>query len=105
MARWVLATTLDRLVEGIPLLVSVEGEDVAVFRVGDEVYAIDDLCSHAQASLSEGEQRGYIIACPQHGGKFDIRSGRATRFPAVSSVRCYPVRLEGNAVLIDAEAW
>ena len=95
---------MDRLVEGIPRLVRVGGDDIAVFRVGDEVHAIDDLCSHAEASLSEGEQRGYTITCPQHGGKFDIRTGRATRFPAVSPVRSYPVRVEGNDVLIDTGA-
>ena len=101
MAEWVRVTTVDQLHEGEPLLVTIEGEDVALFRVGSEVFALDDLCSHAAASLSEGEQRRYCITCPQHGGQFDIRSGRAIHFPAVSPVRSYPTRTEGKDILIQ----
>ena len=101
MAHWVRVASTEQLREGQPLLVTVDGEDLALFRVGNEVFALDDLCSHAEASLSEGEQRGYCIACPQHGGQFDIRTGKATHFPAVSPVRTYTVRIDGDSVLIE----
>jgi nitrite reductase/ring-hydroxylating ferredoxin subunit len=90
----------EALREGTPLLITVDGEDVALFRVGDEVFALEDLCSHAEASLSEGEQSGYCITCPQHGGRFDVRTGKATHFPAFSPVRRFDIRIEGNDIML-----
>ena len=70
-------TTLnfDSLVEGKPVQVDVEGVKVCVARVGDEVFAISDICSHAEANLSEGEYKGYVIECWLHGAEFDLRTG------------------------------
>ncbi|NMP21182.1 non-heme iron oxygenase ferredoxin subunit [Sulfobacillus sp. DSM 109850] len=89
--------------EGRPALVVLGDTEVAVFRVENEFYAIDDLCSHAEASLSEGEQFGYIVECPRHGGRFDIRTGKAKHFPAFSPVRTFPVKVEDGSIYIDVE--
>lgn len=95
---------LDDLSEGRPALAVLGDVEVAVFRVGDEVFAIDDICSHAEASLSEGEQYGYVVECPRHGGRFDIRTGKAKHFPAFSPVRTFPVKVEQGSVLVDVDA-
>lgn len=92
----------SELIEGRPALVVLGDDEIAVFRVGDEIFAIDDICSHAEASLSEGDQHGYTVECPRHGGRFDIRTGKATHFPAFSPVRTFSVKVEGNDVLVDA---
>lgn len=101
MSKWLRIASKNQLQPGQPLLITVDGEDLAIFRVGEEVFALDDLCSHAEASLSEGEQKGFCITCPQHGGQFDIRTGKAIHFPAISPVKRYPVRVEGDDILLE----
>jgi 3-phenylpropionate/trans-cinnamate dioxygenase ferredoxin subunit len=87
--------------EGHPVLVVVGDIEVALFRVGNEYFALDDLCSHAEASLSEGDQYGHIIECPRHGGRFDIRTGKAKHFPAFSPVSAFPVKVEDGGLFVD----
>lgn len=91
------------VLEGHPVMVAVGQEEIALFRVKDAFYAIDDLCSHAEASLAEGDQYQYIIECPRHGGRFDIRTGKAKHFPAISPVRTFPVKVEDGALFVDVE--
>lgn len=91
------------VIEGRPSLAVIGDTEVAIFRVGDTVFAIDDVCSHAEASLVEGEQFQYVVECPRHGGRFDIRTGKAIHFPAFSPVRTFPVKIDQNAVFIDVE--
>jgi 3-phenylpropionate/trans-cinnamate dioxygenase ferredoxin subunit len=97
-------TTLnfDALVEGKPVQVDVEGVKVCVARVGDEVFAISDICSHAEANLSEGEYKGYVIECWLHGAEFDLRTGEALTLPAIAPVKTYKVSREENVVSISA---
>ncbi|MCB1246013.1 MAG: non-heme iron oxygenase ferredoxin subunit [Acidimicrobiia bacterium] len=81
------------------------GEDrIAVFRVGDDVYAIGDRCSHAEASLSEGELFGLEIECPRHGAEFDITTGEALSLPATKPVPCYRTAVRGGEVFITIKS-
>lgn len=92
-------------VEDIPaeeaLRVVVEGRAVALFHVEGAVYAIDDLCTHAEASLSQGYLDGCVIECPLHQACFDVRTGRVLEGPATEDVRAYPAKVEAGAVLLD----
>lgn len=72
---------------------TVGGEDLVFVRDGDAVYAIDDLCSHAEVALSEGDVRGCHIECWMHGSAFDVRTGQPDCPPAVKAVRTYPVSI------------
>ena len=74
---------------------------IAVFRIGNEFFAIDDLCTHAGASLSEGEVIDGQLFCPAHSGKFDLRSGKALEFPATEDLRTYAVVLSGGSVFVS----
>lgn len=74
---------------------------VALCNVGGVFYAVEDLCTHDDGPLGEGALRGHELECPRHGGRFDVRSGAATRMPAVVPVRTFPVRVEGDAVFIE----
>ena len=76
------------------------GEIVAVFNVDGEFYAISDTCSHAQASLSEGDLDGYQIMCPLHGAEFDVRTGKALTFPATSPVESFPIEVEDGDLIV-----
>lgn len=89
------------------VLVEADGYRLAVVRVagddGDEWYAIDDRCSHAEASLAEGEvwADDREIECPRHGSTFDLRTGKPLTLPATRPNQTYPVRLDGDDVIVD----
>jgi 3-phenylpropionate/trans-cinnamate dioxygenase ferredoxin subunit len=79
------------------LAVTVDGNPVAVVRVKDgDVYAISDICSHADVALSEGEVDGCSIECWLHGSRFDLRTGEPSGPPAVRPVAVYTVKVEGT---------
>ncbi|MBO0820143.1 MAG: non-heme iron oxygenase ferredoxin subunit [Nocardiopsaceae bacterium] len=85
------------------IAVEVGGEPVAIVRTGGEVYAIRDVCSHAEVPLSEGEVDGCTIECWLHGSRFDLRTGKPTGMPATEPVPVYPVKIEGDDVLVRIE--
>lgn len=92
---------LDSIVEGKPVRLTKNGKDVCVARVGNEVFAIEDNCSHQDAALSEGEQNGYKIECWLHSAEFDLRTGDALTPPASTPVKTYPVSVDGNNVVVE----
>jgi 3-phenylpropionate/trans-cinnamate dioxygenase ferredoxin subunit len=77
--------------------------DVVVCRVGEEVYALQDLCSHQAVALSEGEVADCQIECFLHGSRFDLRSGKPTGLPATEPVATFPVDVRGTDVYVDVE--
>ena len=88
------------LVEGKPFAIDVDGVAVCVARVGDEVFAVADTCSHSEASLSEGEITGTKIECWLHGAEFDLRTGQALTPPATESLKSFKVNRNGNQLTI-----
>jgi 3-phenylpropionate/trans-cinnamate dioxygenase ferredoxin component len=74
---------------------------ISIFNVGGEYYAIDDTCTHAEASLAEGQIMGCRVACPLHGAMFDIKTGEALTLPAVTPVETYKVTVEGTAIMVE----
>ncbi|QNN52891.1 non-heme iron oxygenase ferredoxin subunit [Nocardioides mesophilus] len=86
------------------LAVNVDGVDVAVVRAGEDVFAIRDECSHAAVPLSEGDVEGCEIECWLHGSRFDLRTGKPSGPPATEPVPTYPVRVEGDDVLVDVSS-
>jgi 3-phenylpropionate/trans-cinnamate dioxygenase ferredoxin subunit len=92
---------LSDLQENTPVKIELNGKDLCVVRQGSEVFAIDDICSHAEASLSEGEVTPGKIECWLHGAEFDLRSGEALTPPAIAPVATYSVTIEGESVKIS----
>ncbi|HEY2924185.1 MAG TPA: non-heme iron oxygenase ferredoxin subunit [Candidatus Eisenbacteria bacterium] len=78
----------------------VEDRKIAVFRLEDGFYAIEDLCTHDGGPLAEGEIEEDQVICPRHGARFDIKTGTALTLPAVTPVESYPVRVDGNELFI-----
>ena len=78
----------------------VDGHRVALFRLETGVFALDDICSHEYARLSEGEVWDQEVSCPKHGSRFNIRTGAVTGLPATQPVRSYPVKVEGGGVYL-----
>lgn len=78
----------------------VEDRKVAVYRLDGAFFAIEDICTHDGGPLAEGEIEDDVVICPRHGARFSIRTGAALSFPAVTPVDTYPVRVEGEDLLI-----
>ena len=96
-------TTLqfNELVAGRPVAVDVDGKPVCVARVGDEVFAISNICTHSYAELSDGEIKDYKIECWLHGADFDLRTGEALTLPATEAVETFHVERVGDEVFIS----
>ncbi|MGN0065164.1 MAG: non-heme iron oxygenase ferredoxin subunit [Nocardioides sp.] len=77
--------------------------DLAVARDGDEVFVVQDLCSHAAVALSEGEVSNCQIECWLHGSMFDLRTGKPTSLPATEPVATFPVEVRDNDVYVDTD--
>ena len=90
------------LTAGQPVKIEKDGRTICVARVGDQVFAIDDTCSHSEASLSEGEITDFKIECWLHGAEFDLRTGEALTPPAVAPIKVYPVIVDGDSVTVEA---
>ncbi|MCU1542318.1 MAG: sufE [Blastococcus sp.] len=100
--------SLREVPDGGSLRVELRDVDIAVVRFDDEVYAIEDLCSHADVALSDGDvdelDGAPTIECAMHGSCFDLRTGEPTTLPATEPVPVYPVRVEGDDVFVDLSA-
>ena len=81
-------------------LVEVDERLIALFHVGGEFFALDDVCTHDGGPLAEGTLEDHTIACPRHGAKFDIRTGAALTMPATKPTRSYQVKVEGDQVFV-----
>ena len=100
MRIWV--ASVSEVGVGRAVAVQANGRRIALCRpTPDEFYAIDDTCSHALASLSEGELMEYEIECPRHGAHFDIRTGEALTLPATKPVRTYSVVVDDGEIHIE----
>ncbi|MBB0243702.1 non-heme iron oxygenase ferredoxin subunit [Streptomyces alkaliphilus] len=102
---FVKACALGDLEEDTPRRVEIEGVPISVVRTGGEVFAVHDICSHANVSLSEGEVEDCMIECWLHGSMFDLRTGQPSGPPASRPIPVYPVKIEGDgpgaAVLVS----
>jgi 3-phenylpropionate/trans-cinnamate dioxygenase ferredoxin subunit len=92
---------LAELGEAVPRGVEVSDVAVCLVRLGDEVFAVHDECTHESVPLSEGDVEGATIECWRHGSRFDLRSGAVLNPPAVKAVQTYAVRVDGGYVQID----
>ena len=100
---WVDALSADELPSDDVIGVVVGGRDIALYTVGDAVYATDNVCTHGQARLCDGFLDGHEIECPLHQGKFDVRDGRPMCEPVTEALRSYPVKVEGQRVFLQLD--
>ncbi|MDQ3524644.1 MAG: non-heme iron oxygenase ferredoxin subunit [Chloroflexota bacterium] len=83
------------------MYVEVGDEFVCLINLDGEIHAINDTCTHEDASLSDGTIIGDEIECPMHGGSFDIRTGQPTNFPVVVAIEKYGVRIDGDDIQVE----
>ncbi len=100
MPQWYPVASLGEIEPGTVKRVELDEYEIGVYNLGGEYYAIDDVCTHQYALLSEGEvysDEG-TVECPLHGSEFDIRSGRPCGLPAVTPVATYEVRVADGQI-------
>jgi 3-phenylpropionate/trans-cinnamate dioxygenase ferredoxin subunit len=102
MAAWIDALAADALPEGGRWLARRAGHEFALFRIGGRIYAIDDTCPHAGASLAGGKLEGTTLGCRAHGLRFDLATGCMRGGPGLA-VRSYAVRERDGRIEIDIE--
>lgn len=95
------ACELDEVPESGALRVEFDDIDVAIVRSDGDLFAIEDVCSHAEVALSEGEVEGCTIECWMHGSRFDLRSGAPTGPPATEPVDVFDVQVIDGAVYVN----
>ena len=93
----------DEFPDGRGLRVEIGEHRIAMFRIGGTVYAIGDRCSHAEASLSEGEVFDGEVECPRHGSAFDLATGAPQTLPATRPVPVYAVEVVDGDVYVTIE--
>ena len=103
MAEWVKVADVGELSPGEKKQTDLDGLEVALFNIDGEYYAIEDICTHEGAPLAHGKLAGEEITCPRHGARFNIKTGAALCMPAFESVDCYPVKIEGNDILVEVD--
>jgi 3-phenylpropionate/trans-cinnamate dioxygenase ferredoxin subunit len=101
MSDFVRACSLADVPEGGALHVDAGDTPIAIVKACGEVFAIQDVCSHADVPLSEGDVEDCSIECWLHGSRFDLRTGEPTGLPATRPVPVYAVRLDGGDVLVS----
>lgn len=98
--NWVTVTKEGYLEPGELMYVEVEDEPVVLINLEGELHALNDICTHEEASLSDGTIVGDEIECPLHGGAFFIRTGEAAAMPVVVKTEKYKVRTVDGEVQV-----
>lgn len=99
MGEFIKVAKITDLDPGEKMLVDYDGEDVGLFNIDGEFYAISDVCTHDDGPLVEGELEAEWIICPRHGARFNVKTGQQT-MPAFAPVPLYEVKIEGEDILI-----
>ena len=101
MAEYVKAARTDAIAPGQARLVIVKGKEIALFNIDGNFFALDNLCTHEEGPLAEGEVEGHEVTCPWHGAKFDIRTGEVLCDPAYEAVARHNVRVTGSDIEVE----
>ena len=105
MSDWVTVAKAGEIVPGGHKIVDVDGAQVAVFNLGGEHYAIEDVCTHDGGELAGGCVVGDEIECLRHGARFNIRTGAVTAPPAYEPVATFPVRVQEGVIQVRDNRW
>ena len=101
MSDFVKVAELNGLDDGELMAIEVDDEPVCLAKVAGSIYAFTDNCTHISGPLNEGELDGEVLTCPWHGAQFNVCTGKVLRGPARQDIQTYPVRVEGNSILIS----
>jgi 3-phenylpropionate/trans-cinnamate dioxygenase ferredoxin subunit len=98
--EFVAVSEVEEVGDGERLYIEIDDQELVLFNIAGEYFAIGDVCSHDDGPLGDGEIDRYDVICPRHGARFDVRSGQATSLPAITDIPAYPVRVSGDSIEI-----
>jgi 3-phenylpropionate/trans-cinnamate dioxygenase ferredoxin component len=104
MTHWLRVGAAADIAPGDYASLEIDGNFVAVYNIGSEFFAIDDVCTHDGGGLAGGEIEDHQVICPRHGARFCLRTGRALTPPAYEPVRSYPTRVVDGVVEVESES-
>jgi 3-phenylpropionate/trans-cinnamate dioxygenase ferredoxin component len=101
---WMLACDAGDIDEEDVIRIDLAGRALAIYRSPEDTFhATDGICTHERADLADGLVMGDIIECPKHNGRFNYKTGEATRIPATVSLCTYPVKVDGGQVFVKLD--
>ena len=100
MQQFVFVALVVDITPGSLKQVEVDGTELAIANVEGRFFAIDNECTHSGCPLADGELDGYEVTCGCHGSRFDVRTGGVLSGPALDPVATFPLRLEGDRILV-----
>jgi nitrite reductase/ring-hydroxylating ferredoxin subunit len=103
MSKLIKVAATNDVLPGTAKVVRVGGRSIALFNVGGAFHAIDSTCSHDGGPLGEGELTGEVVTCPWHNAEFNVTTGEALSPPANEGVQRFPVKVQGNEVLVEVD--
>ena len=101
-AKWSQVGSVSKIKVDQPLSVEVNGISIGIYQIGEEYHAIEDVCPHAFAILTEGFIEGCEVECPLHEATFNITNGKLLSGPADRDLQTFPVKTEGGQILVRA---
>lgn len=99
---WIKIAAATQLQDDEVIPIALGEAQLALYRSAGEFHVTDNVCTHQFALLSDGYVEDGCVECPLHQARFDLRTGQAMCAPATQPIRVYPVRVEGNDILVDA---
>lgn len=100
MSEFVKVAKKSELEEGRGTIVEIQGNSIALFEVNGQIYAIKNVCPHAEGPVGEGDLEEKVVTCPWHGWQFDVTTG-ANEMNPDTKVETYPVKVEGEDILVQ----
>jgi len=101
MSDFIKVAELDEIEEGELMAIEADGELICLAKVDGAICAFTDNCTHISGPLNEGDLEGDVLTCPWHGAQFNVRTGKVLRGPARQDILTYPVRVEGNSIMLQ----
>jgi len=102
--NWITVAKRSAVNAGDVIGVTLGEREIALYNIDGEIYATDNLCTHAFALLSQGWLDGEVIECPLHGGRFEVKTGKGLGPPINDDLKTYPVRVIGDDVQVRLDA-
>ncbi|MFN2145823.1 MAG: non-heme iron oxygenase ferredoxin subunit [Anaerolineales bacterium] len=103
--EYVVVAEEGTLPNGGRIFVEIDALSIVVFNIAGKYYAIEDICSHDDGPLGDGEfEDEFEVSCPRHGARFDVRNGHALSLPAVEDIPAYPVRVVDGKIEVGVPA-
>ena len=101
MSEWIKVARMGDIPQGQVKVFQVKGQRLVLANVNGQHFAVQDLCTHDNGPLGEGELIEELVECPRHGARFNVKTGEAITLPAVVPVKTFPVKASGNDILVE----